>query len=75
MFHRIVVVVIRVPREILFIAQGVLPKAPLPNAAFGFARALAETRSPAGSPCEKTDLISRQRNAKSTSPSANVQIA
>jgi hypothetical protein len=75
MFHRIVVVVIRVPREILFIAQGVLPKAPLPNAAFDFARALAETRSPAGSPCENTDLISRQRNAKSTSPSANVQIA
>jgi hypothetical protein len=75
MFHRIVVVVSVCRAKSSSLRKGVLPKAPLPNAAFGFARALAETRSPAGSPCENTDLISRQRNAKSTSPSANVQIA
>ena len=36
---------------------------------------LLEIYSPAGRLCENVDLINRQRNAKSASPSGNVHIA
>src|SRR6516164_1567670 len=37
--HRIKVNVIRVPREVVLVTQGVLPIAPLPNAALAFSQA------------------------------------
>lgn len=39
MFHRVEMNVVDMPRDIVVVAQRMLPIAPLPDAAFGFARA------------------------------------
>jgi hypothetical protein len=66
--------IIHVTGEIVVIANGMFPIAPLPDATFAFGGTLSEIRSPVATLRENADLISRQRVAKSASPSANVQI-
>ena len=67
--------VIDMTREIVFIANGVLPIAPLPDTALAFGARLSEIRSPVARLRENADLISRQRVAKSASRSGIVQTA
>jgi hypothetical protein len=72
MLDRVDMDVINMTREIVLIANGVLPIALLPDTAFTFGGA-AETRSPLVRLRENADLISRQRVAKSASSSGIVQ--
>ncbi len=87
-FHWVVVDIIDVPRVISFIANGMFPKAPLPDGTLRPQRAkqgpswpwlswratrTAERRSVIGNALAKAVLISRQRVEKSASPSGKVQ--
>jgi len=73
MLDRVDVNVIDVTSEIVGVANGMFPITPLPDAALGLAARLSEIRSPVGTRRENPDLISRQRVAKSASPSGIVQ--
>ncbi len=74
-FDRIKMNVIDMAREILLVANGVFPKAPLPDAARSpLLRRLVDTRSVAGNDREKADLISRHRVEKSASSSGKRHI-
>ena len=75
MLDRIDMDVIDVTPKIVLIADRMLPITPLPDARSLFAARLAETGSPAARLRENVDLISRQRVAKSRSPSGSDQTA
>ena len=72
---RVDVDVVDMTSEVALVSKGVLPIAPLPDAAFSFGHTAMDIRSPAGSWREKPVLIRRQRVAKSASPGGIVQIA
>ena len=73
-FDRVEVDVIEMPREIVFVAQRVFPRARCQTPRSRLRRRLAEMPSVWGNPREKLALISRQRTGKSPSPPGNVQI-
>lgn len=75
MLERIDMDVINMPREIILVANGVLPIAPLPNAAFAFGGASVRNAFAGRRLRDKADLIRRQRGAKCLSAAGSVQIA
>jgi hypothetical protein len=75
MLNRIGMDVVDVTPKIVFIADRVLPITPLPDATLPLGGTASRTGSPTARLRENVDLISRQRVAKSRSPSGIVQTA
>jgi hypothetical protein len=74
--YRVEVGIIEMPREIVLVAQRMLPIPPLPNPALAFWRRGWRRSVQLGANYAKNRLsVRRQRVAKSASPSGRVQIA
>jgi hypothetical protein len=74
--YRVEVGIIEMPREIVLVAQRMLPIPPLPNPALAFGGAAGRRSVQLGANYAKNRLsVRRQRVAKSASPSGRVQIA
>ena len=72
---RIVVNVVDMPREIVIVANDVLPVAPLPDAFSRLAILLGDREAAPGRPRENPLLMRFHRLAKSASPTGSVQTA
>jgi hypothetical protein len=75
MLNRIDMDVVDVTPKIVFIADRVLPITPLPDATLPLGGTASRNRLAGCEIARKVDLISRQRVAKSRSPSGIVQTA
>ena len=74
MLYRIDMNVVGVTREIVVVANGMFPTAPLPDAAFAFGGTAVGNSFADRMRRENADLISRQRVAKFASPSGMVHM-